>query len=126
MRRLPPAVITAIVFIAGFAICAMQFPHMASTRVVADLLTDNAFFGIVATGMTFVIISGGIDLSVGSVIGLTTVFVVLAIWRLGIPPLIAFVAILVICAVFGAAMGGVIHVFDLPPFIVTLAGMFLA
>jgi len=113
MRRLPPAVITAIVLVAGFAICAVQYPNIASLRVVADLLTDNAFLGIVATGMTFVIISGGIDLSVGSVIGFTTVFVALAIERFGIPPLIAFVAILVICAVFGAAMGGVIHVFDL-------------
>lgn len=69
MRRLPPAIITAIVLVAGFAICAMQFPHIASTRVVANLLTDHAFLGIVATGITFVIISGGIDLSVGSVIG---------------------------------------------------------
>ena len=43
----------------------------------ANLLTDNAFLGIVAIGMTFVIISGGIDLSVGSVIGFTTVFVAL-------------------------------------------------
>ena len=126
MRRLPPAVITAIVLVAGFALCAMQFPHFASTRVVANLLTDNAFLGIVATGMTFVIISGGIDLSVGSVIGFTTVFVALSIERLGIPPSLAFAAILVICAAFGAAMGSVIHVFDLPPFIVTLAGMFLA
>jgi galactofuranose transport system permease protein len=126
MRRLAPVVITAIVLVAGFAICTMQFPHIASTRVVANLLTDNAFLGIVATGMTFVIISGGIDLSVGSVIGFTTVFVALAIERLGIPPLLAFVAILAISAAFGATMGGVIHFFDLPPFIVTLAGMFLA
>ena len=64
----------------------MQFPNIASTRVVANLLTDNAFLGIVATGMTFVIISGGIDLSVGSVIGFTTVFVALAIERWGMPP----------------------------------------
>src|SRR5260221_1765814 len=126
MRRLAPVVITAIVLVAGFAICAMQFPHIASTRVVANLLTDNAFLGIVATGMTFVIISGGIDLSVGSVIGFTTVFVALAIERLGMPPLVAFAAILLLCAAFGAAMGAIIHVFDMPPFIVTLAGMFFA
>jgi ribose/xylose/arabinose/galactoside ABC-type transport system permease subunit len=126
MKRLPPVAITAIVLIVGFAVCAMQFPNIASTRVVANLLTDNAFLGIVATGMTFVIISGGIDLSVGSVIGFTTVFVALAIERLGVPPLLAFAAILLLCAAFGAAMGGVIHAFDLPPFIVTLAGMFLA
>src|SRR6185312_16122734 len=115
-----------VVLVAGFALCAMQFPNIASTRVVGNLLTDNAFLGIVATGMTFVIISGGIDLSVGSVIGFTTVFVALAIERWGVPPLVAFVAILVLSAGFGAAMGAVIHAFDLPPFIVTLAGMFLA
>jgi ribose/xylose/arabinose/galactoside ABC-type transport system permease subunit len=126
MRRLPPAAITAMVFIVGFALCATQFPNFASTRVVANLFTDNAFLGIVATGMTFVIISGGIDLSVGSVIGFTTVFVAVMVERLGVPPLVAFVAILALCAAFGATMGAIIHVFDMPPFIVTLAGMFLA
>ncbi|MCP3470925.1 sugar ABC transporter permease YjfF [Bradyrhizobium sp. CCGUVB1N3] len=126
MKGLPPVLITAIVLVAGFVLCALQFPNIASTRVVCNLLTDNAFLGIVATGMTFVIISGGIDLSVGSVIGFTTVFVALAIERWGMPPLVAFVAILALSAAFGAAMGAVIHLFDLPPFIVTLAGMFLA
>ncbi|KJC40375.1 ABC transporter permease [Bradyrhizobium sp. LTSPM299] len=126
MSRLSPVMITALVFVAGFAICSLQFPNFASTRVVANLLTDNAFLGIVAIGMTFVIISGGIDLSVGSVIGFTTVFVALSIERLGLPPLLAFAILLVLCAAFGAAMGAVIHFFDMPPFIVTLAGMFVA
>ena len=70
----------------------LQFPNIASTRVVGNLLTDNAFLGIVATGMTFVIISGGIDLSVGSVIGFTTVFVALAIERWACRRCVAFVA----------------------------------
>ena len=125
MKRLPPVAITALVFVAGFATCAAQFPNFASTRVVANLLTDNAFLGVVATGMTFVIISGGIDLSVGSVIGFATVFVALTTERLGLPPLAAFAILLLLCAGFGAAMGAVIHFFDMPPFIVTLAGMFL-
>lgn len=126
MMRLQGVVVTAVVFVVGFAICTLQFANFASTRVVANLLTDNAFLGIVATGMTFVIISGGIDLSVGSVIGFTTVFVALAIERAGMPPWLAFVAVLVLCAAFGATMGAVIQAFDMPPFIVTLAGMFLA
>jgi galactofuranose transport system permease protein len=126
MTRLPPVAITALVFLAGFAVCAAQFHNFASTRVVANLLTDNAFLGVVATGMTFVIISGGIDLSVGSVIGFTTVFVALSIERLGMPPMLAFVLLLMLCAAFGAAMGAIIHFFEMPPFIVTLAGMFLA
>ena len=61
----------------------LQFPNFVSTRVVANLLTDNAFLGVVAAGMTFVIISGGIDLSVGSVIGFATVFLALTTERLG-------------------------------------------
>jgi galactofuranose transport system permease protein len=126
MNRLLPVLVTSAVFIIGFAVCSLQFPHFASTRVVANLLTDNAFLGIVAMGMTFVIISGGIDLSVGSVIGFTTVFLALAIEHHGIPPFAAFAIILVICAAFGAAMGAMIQYFDMPPFIVTLAGMFLA
>ncbi|MET0221902.1 MAG: galactofuranose ABC transporter, permease protein YjfF [Tardiphaga sp.] len=126
MNRLFPVIVTTAVFVAGFIACAIQFPNFASTRVVADLLTDNAFLGIVATGMTFVIISGGIDLSVGAVIGFTTVFLAIAIQQLGISPWLAFALILLICAAFGAAMGAIIQMFDLPPFIVTLAGMFLA
>ena len=124
-RLLSPVMITALVFVAGFAICAAQFPNFASTRVVANLLTDNAFLGVVATGMTFVIISGGIDLSVGSVIAFTTVFIALTTERLGLPPTAAFAILLLLCAGFGAAMGAVIHFFDMPPFIVTLAGMFV-
>src|SRR5437879_7984902 len=119
MNALPPVLITAIVLVLGFALCAVQFPNIASTRVVGNLLTDNAFLGVVATGMTFVIISGGIDLSVGSVIGFSTVFIALATERLGWPPLAAFAVLMVLCAAFGAAMGAVIHVFDMPPFIVT-------
>ncbi|MGM4915997.1 galactofuranose ABC transporter, permease protein YjfF [Tardiphaga sp. 813_E8_N1_3] len=126
MNRLFPVLVTTAVFVAGFIVCSVQFPNFASTRVVADLLTDNAFLGIVATGMTFVIISGGIDLSVGAVIGFTTVFLAIAIERMGLSPWLAFALVLVICALFGAAMGAIIQLFDLPPFIVTLAGMFLA
>jgi len=121
-----PVVATTIVFVVGFAICALTYPNFASPRVVMNLLTDNAFLGVVGVGMTFVIISGGIDLSVGSVIGFTTVFLALAIERAGMPPLVAFAAVLLLCALFGALMGAAIQYFELPAFIVTLAGMFLA
>ncbi|MBS7544486.1 sugar ABC transporter permease YjfF [Ancylobacter oerskovii] len=126
MSRLLPVAATSAVFLIGFLICSLTFPNFASLRVVMNLLTDNAFLGIVAVGMTFVIISGGIDLSVGSVIGFTTVFLAIAIEQWGVPPLMAFALILVISALFGAAMGAAIEYFELPPFIVTLAGMFLA
>ena len=46
MNRLLPVLVTSAVFITGFIVCSLQFPHFASTRVVANLLTDNAFLGI--------------------------------------------------------------------------------
>lgn len=126
MNRYLPVLVTALVFAAGYALCAAQFPAFLSTRVVGNLLTDSAFLGIVAVGMTVVIVSGGIDLSIGSVIAFTGVFLAIAIERWGLPPLAAFALALGIAAAFGAAMGGIIAFLDLPPFIVTLAGMFLA
>ncbi|WP_413203452.1 galactofuranose ABC transporter, permease protein YjfF [Rhodospirillum sp. A1_3_36] len=126
MRRHLPVLVTTVVFLLGFLFCAIQYPNIASTRVVMNLFTDNAFLGILAVGMTFVIISGGIDLSVGSVIAFTTVFLAIAIGDWGVSPGVAFVLVLGISALFGAAMGAIIHHFDVPPFIVTLAGMFLA
>ena len=120
-----PLFITIAVFILGSIACSLQFPHFASTRVFANLLTDNAFLGVVAVGMTFVIISGGIDLSVGSVIAFTCVCLALAIQRHHVSPWLAFPAILAITAGFGAGMGALIHYCRIPPFITTLAGMFL-
>jgi simple sugar transport system permease protein len=76
--------------------------------------------------MTFVILAGGIDLSVGSVIAFTGVFCALVIGQFGVHPLVAFAIILVLGAGFGAAMGAIIHYYKIPAFIVTLAGMFLA
>jgi simple sugar transport system permease protein len=121
-----PFYATLIVFILAFALCATQFPAMLSTRVIANLLTDNAFLGIAAVGMTFVILSGGIDLSVGSVIAFTSVFVAVAVGSLGLHPLTAFILVLCLSTAFGAVMGLMIRFLAIPPFVVTLAGMFLA
>ncbi|MFC0411022.1 galactofuranose ABC transporter, permease protein YjfF [Roseomonas elaeocarpi] len=126
MSRFLPVLLTTAVLILGFAACSAQFPGFASTRVVTNMLTDNAFLGIIAVGMTVVIISGGIDLSVGAVIAFTSVAVALLIGRAGLPPLAAFALVLGACAGFGAAMGALIHYLRMPPFIITLAGMFLA
>ncbi len=125
-RSLRPLLATVVIFLIAYAAAVFQFPGLLSTRVLGNFLTDNAFLGIAAVGMTFVIISGGIDLSVGAVIGFTGVLVAVLITWLGWHPLAAFAAAFVVAAAFGAAMGLVIHYLEVPPFIVTLAGMFLA
>ncbi|WP_312796596.1 galactofuranose ABC transporter, permease protein YjfF [Tianweitania sp.] len=124
--RTLPLVATVLIFIVAYALCYLQFPAILSTRVVGNLLTDNAFLGIVAVGMTFVIISGGIDLSVGSVIAFSGVFIAVLLRDTGLGPWPIFALLLIITTLFGAAMGATIHFLQMPPFIVTLAGMFLA
>ncbi|WP_142846325.1 galactofuranose ABC transporter, permease protein YjfF [Telmatospirillum sp. J64-1] len=124
--RLLPLLATVAIFLAAYAICYAQFPAMLSTRVIGNLLTDNAFLGIVAVGMTFVILSGGIDLSVGAVIAFSGVFIAVVLRETNLPPPLVFLLLLAITTSFGAFMGAVIHYLEMPPFIVTLAGMFLA
>jgi len=120
-----PFVATVVIFILAYALCVAQFPNMLSWRVAGNLLTDNAFLGIAAVGMTFVIISGGIDLSVGAVIAFTSVFVAVLV-QAGLHPALAFGLALVVSTAFGAVMGLTIDVLKMPAFVVTLAGMFLA
>ncbi|KQV52788.1 ABC transporter permease [Pelomonas sp. Root1217] len=115
-------VLMALLFIAG----AANYTGFASSQVVLNLLIDNAFLLVIAVGMSFVILSGGIDLSVGSVLALTTM---VAAWLLQVaqwPAELVIALVLLGGAAFGALQGAVIHVFRLQPFIVTLAGMFLA
>ncbi|NKL21985.1 galactofuranose ABC transporter, permease protein YjfF [Rhizobium leguminosarum] len=121
-----PLLATIVIFVLAYAGCALQYPNILSTRVIGNLLTDNAFLGIAAVGMTFVIISGGIDLSIGSVIAFTGVFLAVILQITSIHPLLAFALVLVITTAFGGIMGAIIHYLEMPAFIVTLAGMFLA
>jgi ribose/xylose/arabinose/galactoside ABC-type transport system permease subunit len=125
-RSLRPLAATAIIFLLCYLAAVIQFPSMLSTRVLGNFLTDNAFLGITAVGMTFVIISGGIDLSVGAVIGFTGVLIAVLISHFGMHPMAAFAVSLTVASLFGAAMGAAIHYMQVPSFIVTLAGMFLA
>lgn len=121
-----PLIATIVIFVVSYAACAAQYPNILSTRVIGNLLTDNAFLGIAAVGMTFVILSGGIDLSIGSVIAFTGIFLAVLLQNTGIHPLAAFALVLLITTLFGAIMGAIIHYLEMPAFIVTLAGMFLA
>ena len=120
-----PSLVTLSVFVLLYAACAVQFPFMVSGRVADNLLTDNAFLGVLAVGMTVVILSGGIDLSVGAVVAFVGVLLALMIGS-GVDPFLAFAIALAAGTLYGALIGAAIHWLQAPPFIVTLAAMFLA
>ncbi len=121
-----PLLATGVIFVALFATAAKFYDGFFSSRVFVSLLTDNAFLGIAAVGMTLVIFSGGIDLSVGAVIGFTSIFTATLIEQHHLAPGVAWLLALAAGAGLGAGMGALIYFFRLPPFLITLAGMFLA
>ena len=124
-QRNIPILATFGVFILIYLIGSVMYRNFFSLRVFSNLFYDNAFVGVIAVGMTFVIISGGIDLSVGSVIAFTGVFTARLIMEYQVHPLFAILLSLILGAILGFVMGCVIHYFELPPFLVTLVGMFL-
>ena len=125
-RKNLPILATAAVLVLLFGTFSALFDNFLTLRVIVNLFTNNAHVGVVAMGMTFVILSGGIDLSVGSVLGFTTIFVATLIGKYEMHPALAISLALIAGSIFGAGMGALIQVYQLPPFLVTLAGMFLA
>jgi simple sugar transport system permease protein len=121
-----PLAATISLFVLMATLGSVFYDGFFSPQVFLNLLIDNAFLCIVAVGMTFVILSGGIDLSVGSVIALTTMVSASLVEKHGWSPAIVIPLVLVMGTLFGAFMGFLIERFRLQPFIVTLAGMFLA
>ena len=121
-----PLLSTVGVCVLLYAVGAVRYDGFFSAQVFVNFFGDNSFLGIVAVGMTFVILSGGIDLSVGSMVALSSVLMAVQMQLWGVPPLVAMVVVLGVGTAFGLGMGCIVRFFGLPPFIVTLAGMFLA
>jgi simple sugar transport system permease protein len=113
-----------VVYLLLYAIAAARYDGFASMLVFTNFLSNNAVLGIVAVGMTFVILSGGIDLSVGAVMSFSSVLIGVLIMEYKWHPIPA-IGVSVLCGTaLGATMGAVIHRTGIKPFIVTLAGMF--
>ncbi|MEH0934597.1 ABC transporter permease [Micromonospora psammae] len=108
------------VLLLGSAVAAMAFPAFATADNLAGIAIQSSTLMIVAVGMTFVIITGGIDLSVGSVFALGGV---LAAWASQWGVLPAVLLPLVVCGGIGLLNGLVIAYAGLAPFIVTLASL---
>jgi len=118
--------VTVSLFVAMSVAGGVLYDGFLRPQVFLNLLIDNSFLLIVAVGMTFVILTGGIDLSVGAVIAFSTVLLASLVQHHGWHPLPAIGAVLVLGTGFGALMGVLIERYRLQPFVVTLAGMFLA
>jgi ribose/xylose/arabinose/galactoside ABC-type transport system permease subunit len=102
-------------------ISSIGSPGFASGANVASILVGNAYPALLALGMTFVIVSGGIDLSVGSVFALGGVLAAWGSQTGGV--LLAVLLPIVVCGAIGLIQGLMVARAGMAPFIVTLAGM---
>jgi len=121
-----PVLATGSLLVLMFVIGSLRYENFGSAQVILDIFIDNAFLLVVAVGMTFVILTGGIDLSVGAVVALSTILSATLVQERGWNPVLVIFLMLLLGSALGAGMGSVIHFFEIQPFIVTLAGMFLA
>jgi len=126
-QRYIPVLATLIVLVIMYGYGASQYEAFTvDAQVILNVFIDNAFLMVVAVGMTFVILTGGIDLSVGAVVALSTMLSAVMLQDLHWPAYVTVPAVLAVGSTLGFAMGAVIHYFDIQPFIVTLAGLFFA
>ena len=100
-------------------------PHFASTNNYIDILTATAVNGVLATGVTFVIITGGIDLSLGTAMTFCSVVMGLVSVNLGLPLPIGLLAAFAAGALVGLINGVLIAKMKLPPFIATLGMLYV-
>ena len=111
----------AVIILAVLLIGAqIRYPRFLSPGNISALLLDNAYLVVLAVGLTFVILTGGIDLSVGSVMAFTGILGASMLAQ-GVPAVVAMPIMLVAGALIGLLIGVLVHYFDVQPFIASLA-----
>lgn len=118
--------VTIVLFIILYAAGMFVYKGFLRPQVFFNLFIDNAALIIVTIGITFTLLIGGIDLSVGAVVALCCMVLAYLMENTAIPLLLALPLVLLIGVAMGAVQGYFITKFDMQPFIVTLAGMFFA
>lgn len=120
-----PTLAAVVIFIGMIIYGEIAYGRIVQANTISNLLINNAYLIILAVGLTFVILTGGVDLSVGAVIAISSlVGVMLA--NAGWNPAVVVVLMIAIGSAFGIASGVLVQYFNVQPFIATLAMMFLA
>ena len=118
--------VTVAMFVLMYCVGLFLFQEQGfgTMQTFFNMLIDNAGLIIAASGMTLVLIAGGIDISIGSVVGLVCMMLADLMQNKGVDAATAITIVLAFGVIFGAIQGWLIAYLKLQPFIVTLAGMF--
>jgi ribose transport system permease protein len=111
-----------LVLLALIIIFGIASPVFLTPQNLFNILRQVAVVGITAVGMTFVMITGGIDLSVGSIIGLTGIVTAMLMVS-GIHPVFAVIVALIVGIIIGLINGFLVNEAKIPPMIATLGTM---
>jgi galactofuranose transport system permease protein len=121
-RRLP-VVVTGTLLTVMFAYGSYRYAF--DDQVAPNLLINNCYLVVAAVGATFVVLTGGIDLSIGSLIGFSGMLLAELVVVHHVPVAVAALIVLAVGTLGGTLMGCMIHYFKVQPFIATLTGLFL-
>lgn len=130
-RRFLPVIATLLTLLIMLVVGELRYglgagrSSFISMKVFSNLLVDNSYLLVLAVGMTFVILTGGIDLSVGAVVALVGL-VMAQMFNAGASLPMAMLVAIAIGVACGLLIGTLIQVFEIQPFIASLAVMFLA
>ena len=122
---LMPTLSAVVILIALLIGARVRFANFLSPGNLSALLLDNAYLIVLAVGLTLVIITGGIDLSVGSVMAFTGILCA-SLLAQGLPAFLVVPIMLAGGALIGLLIGVLVQYFNVQPFIASLAGLFLA
>jgi ribose/xylose/arabinose/galactoside ABC-type transport system permease subunit len=125
LLRYGPLLLTFAVFLLVYFVGGQLYPTMRKPQVFFNLFINDGSLLLVSIGMTLVIITGGIDLSVGGMIALVSTASA-ALLRGGVSPYIVLPLMIVIGVALGTLMGWIIQYLKVQPFIATLMGLYFA
>ena len=119
-------IITIVLFFVMYAVgCAIYankgFTHL---QTFLNVLINNAGLLCITCGMTCVMLTGGIDISVGSLVAMDCMFLAVGMERWNMNAVVLCILVLLIGVVFGIVQGFCVGYLNIQPFIVTMAGMF--
>lgn len=119
-----PTYVAILVLLAMFVAGQGAYGRFFRLNTISSLLNDNAYLLVLAVAMTFPILTGGIDLSIGAIVALSsTVGCTLAVH--GVPAVVVIIVMIAIGSLTGLLSGTLIKFFNMQPFIATLATMYL-
>jgi len=125
-RKYLPVIVTILMFVFAFVAASIKYTGFGTFQVFYNMLIDNSFIIISAVGVTFVIISGNIDLSMGAMIAFVSMVAAALTEKVHLSPFLTIPLVVALATLMGSGMGAIITYFKVPAFIATLAGMFLA